>query len=185
MPVSIMTGAVAVICLSCLIPVNASGRQEIFVRQPPCDQLWSLRYDGLAGLGVKLARVAELNGMAPMRARIARTPSQESSDAGQSYLQVEGGPLSIGIPNENLWWGPAVRYPLILSNTTPSFAHLFLGTTRPLSLGVATLKVWFVIGELSESEYFDDDASNDRPRLSGVTFSIQPKILPGPYFGVV
>ena len=104
-------------------------------------------------------------------------------DPGQSYLRADVGRFSGGVSNENLWWGPSVRYPLILGNTAPGFAHLFLGTREPISLGVATLEAWVVMGELSESEYFDDDASNDRQRLSGIILTIQPRILPGLYIG--
>ena len=49
-------------------------------------------------------------------------------DAGQSYLRVDAGLVSVGVSNENLWWGPAVRYPIVLGNTAPGFPHLLLGT---------------------------------------------------------
>src|SRR5690606_16581697 len=40
---------------------------------------------------------------------------------GQSYLRVEDRGLALTLSTENLWWGPAQRYPLLLGNTAPGF----------------------------------------------------------------
>ena len=36
---------------------------------------------------------------------------------GQSSIRLTVGPVSLGLSNENLWWGPGVRNSLLMSNT--------------------------------------------------------------------
>src|SRR5690606_18326347 len=83
-------------------------------------------------------------------------------DLGQSYLRLDLFPIAIGISNENLWWGPARRNPLMMSSTAPGIPHLFLGSSRPLGLWIGRLEGELIWGRLDESEYFDSRPENDR-----------------------
>jgi hypothetical protein len=42
---------------------------------------------------------------------------------GQSSIRLTFGPASIGLSNENIWWGPGIRNSLIMSNNAPGFKH--------------------------------------------------------------
>lgn len=109
--------------------------------------------------------------------------SKTEFSLGQSYLRLDLSYLALGISNENLWWGPARRNPLLMSSTAPGFPHLFLGTSKPVYLWVGHLETELIWGRLEESPYFDNDPSNDRNLLAGIVLSFQPRGLPGLYLG--
>lgn len=106
-----------------------------------------------------------------------------TADPGQSYLRLDGLGLKAGISTENLRWGPAQRYPIVLSSTAPGFVHGFTGTSRPLDLGIGKLEAEILWGELRESRYFDEDAGNDRRLIGGMILDFEPRWMPGLFLG--
>src|SRR5699024_10219580 len=88
--------------------------------------------------------------------------SVRSNELGQSYVRFDAYGLAAGVSTENLWWGPAQRYPILMSNTAPGFPHIFAGTGRPLDIYIGKLELEAIWGRLSESDYFDNDPDNDR-----------------------
>lgn len=104
-------------------------------------------------------------------------------DPGQSYLRYEDRGLALTLSTENLWWGPAQRYPLLLGNTAPGFMHLAFGTARPHDLRFAALEARALWGRLEESEHFDSDPANDSRLFAGFSAELQPYALPGLYLG--
>ncbi|MBI4544734.1 MAG: hypothetical protein HY703_06050 [Gemmatimonadetes bacterium] len=96
-------------------------------------------------------------------------------DAGQSALRLDALGVSVGVSNENLWWGPALRNPLLLSNSGPGFAHAFAGTSRPWNIRVGEVEAEAFWGRVSESDYFDAQAGNDHRLFTGMIFSFQPR----------
>jgi hypothetical protein len=104
-------------------------------------------------------------------------------DLGQSYLRIDTHGVGFGLSNENLWWGPATRYPLLMSNTAPGFPHAFLGTSHPLATPVGDFEAQLIWGRLGESDYFDGDPNNDGRLLASVVLDYQPRWLPGLYLG--
>jgi hypothetical protein len=105
-------------------------------------------------------------------------------DPGQSFLQAEHAGIALALSTENLWWGPAQRNPLILSNTAPGFPHLALGTARPRDVWLGALEAQAIWGRLDESPYFDGEAENDTRLFAGFIVDIQPYALPGLYLGI-
>lgn len=99
--------------------------------------------------------------------------------AGQSYLRVDAFGLAVGVSNENLWWGPAQRYPLLMSNNAPGFPHVFMGTGRPIDIRIGTLEFEASWGRLEESQTFDSNPENDRRLFAGLVVGFSPKWLPG------
>lgn len=91
---------------------------------------------------------------------------------GQSSVQVELGGVELGAGTENWWWGPGLRNAILLSNQAAGFPHVTAASSRPLSTGLGDLEGRWMLGWLSESDYFDLDPDNDRRTLSalGVTF---------------
>jgi len=111
------------------------------------------------------------------------TESFRSFHPGQSYLRYEDRGVALTLSTENLWWGPAQRYPILLGNTAPGFPHIVVGTTRPRELRIAALEARAIWGRLDESPYFDEDPSNDHRLFAGVSLELHPYVLPGLYLG--
>jgi hypothetical protein len=98
---------------------------------------------------------------------------------GQTEVQATGHGLLVSAGTENLWWGPAERYPILLSSTAPGFPHLELGTSHPARVGIGAAEVHLVWGRLDESPYFDSDPADDHRLLTMVSVGFEPDLLPG------
>ncbi|HEX7117811.1 MAG TPA: capsule assembly Wzi family protein [Longimicrobiales bacterium] len=104
-------------------------------------------------------------------------------DPGQSQLRINVRGWTLGLSNENLWWGPALRYPLLMSNTAPGFPHVFTGTSRPLATPIGRIEGRLQWGWLRESDYFDVRPENDRRMFAGIVMDYEPRWLPGLFLG--
>jgi hypothetical protein len=104
-------------------------------------------------------------------------------DPGPSYLRLDAYGVALGISNENLWWGPALHSPLLMSDNAPGFPHLFLGTTRAMGTPLGAFETQLVWGRLEESGYFNDRAEDDRRLFAGVVVSYAPRGLEGLQLG--
>lgn len=100
-------------------------------------------------------------------------------DAGDSYLEVDGGYVRGGLSTERFWWGPARRYPLLFSGTGPGFPHAFAETSEPLALGSGDVTLRLVGGHLRESGWFDADAGNDRRLVAAAQAAWRVGFVPG------
>ncbi len=89
-------------------------------------------------------------------------------DPGQSSVTVDAGRAAFGFATQNVWWGPGIRNAITLSNNAAGFAHLFLQTKAPIATRFGTFDGQWIVGQLTESEYFDVDPSNDHPSLAGL-----------------
>ena len=103
---------------------------------------------------------------------------------GESYIRVDYGPAAAGLSSESLWRGPAVRYPILLSNSAGGFPHAFVGTNRPVYVWIGELSAELVWGSLDESEYFDEIESNDDTRLVNLSFVLDVRGLDGLALGI-
>lgn len=97
---------------------------------------------------------------------------------GQSYLRGHYGGAAAGISTGNMWTGPALYNPLTLSNNAPGFFHAFLETDGPVSTPIGSFEGKIFWGGLQESDYFDDDPTNDLRFINGLVFSYSPSFLP-------
>ena len=105
-------------------------------------------------------------------------------DPGESSLVLSAGPGELAVGTENLWWGPARRFPLLFGSSGPGFPHIRIGLTDPVSIGIGSLRVRMLWGQLDESEYFNANAADDLRLLTGAFFELQPSFLPGFTFGL-
>jgi hypothetical protein len=101
-------------------------------------------------------------------------------------------PISIGISNENLWWGPGINNSLVLSNNAPGFKHLTLNTTRPISTFLGHFEGQVIAGRLegtglapldvtkqsNGSNLYDAKPTNWR-YFTGFNVNYHPKWIPG------
>ncbi|HZF67693.1 MAG TPA: hypothetical protein VEZ47_06630 [Gemmatirosa sp.] len=95
-------------------------------------------------------------------------------DWGRSEARVDVSYVTAGLSAAPQAWGPAVQHPLILSGFAPGFAHAFIGTSRPLPLGIGRLHLRVVAGRLDPSDYATTPDSLAVRLMSGVTATFQP-----------
>ena len=73
---------------------------------------------------------------------------------GQSSVRLNFKNLSIGISNENLWWGPSIRNSIMLSNHAEGFPHITFNTIKPLKTIIGNFE-WQLISARLENSGFD------------------------------
>ncbi|MGB4774732.1 MAG: capsule assembly Wzi family protein [Daejeonella sp.] len=106
---------------------------------------------------------------------------------GQSSIRLTFGPVSMGLSNENLWWGPGMRNSLLMSNNAPGFKHLTFNTVRPLRTPVGSLEMQVISAKLEGSGYSileSDPHDSDWRYLSALVINYQPKWIPGVFLGL-
>ncbi|OQX28976.1 MAG: hypothetical protein B0D92_06080 [Spirochaeta sp. LUC14_002_19_P3] len=87
-------------------------------------------------------------------------------DLGQSGIRYSGRFWTIGFSTENIWLGPTRYFPILFSNQAGGFPHFDFGTLGFVPLRIkktdlGLLDIRAIIGLTKESDYFDDDPSND------------------------
>ncbi len=117
---------------------------------------------------------------------------------GQSSVRLNFGPASLGISNENLWWGPGTRNSLLMSNTAPGFKHLTLNSTRPIRTPIGSFEFQLVAGRIDSSGYnlpvpdttnpgykgyYKDRRHADWVYFNGVVATWQPRWVKGLFLG--
>ncbi|MDN3547628.1 capsule assembly Wzi family protein [Mucilaginibacter aquaedulcis] len=97
---------------------------------------------------------------------------------GQSSVRLTFGPVSFGLSNENLWWGPGIRNSLILSNNAPGFKHLTLNTVKPINTYIGSFEGQVIAGRLDASGFLPMDVTTQ----SDGTNLLVPKTKDWRYF---
>jgi hypothetical protein len=112
-------------------------------------------------------------------------PNYRTIGIGQSSIRLNAGPVSVGISNENLWWGPGRRNALLMSNNTRGFKHATLNTSRPVETLVGSFEGQIISGRLDNSNSTSNELKNQDWRyLSGMVINYQPKWFPGLFVGL-
>lgn len=117
---------------------------------------------------------------------------------GQSSIRLTFGPASIGLSNENLWWGPGMRNALILSNNAPGFKHLTFNTIRPIHTYIGSFEGQIIAGRLDGTNRspLDVTTTSNGANLyrakrtewryyTGYNINYQPKWIPGLFLGMI
>ena len=116
---------------------------------------------------------------------------------GQTRVGLTYPSLSVGVSNENIWWGPGRRNSLMFTNNAAGFAHAYLQTNKPIKTPIGNFEVNAIIGRLDSAEFVNPDDSimrtiwagaiypkNKQPRImQAVEVSWQPKWIPNMYIG--
>jgi len=105
-------------------------------------------------------------------------------DPGQSEVRLDGWAMAVGFGTTNLWWGPARRNPIVMSNNAPGFPHAFLGTSGPVGIGIGELEARWIWGDLDQSEWFGYSAVREDRFITGIVATYGPSFLPGLSLGV-
>jgi hypothetical protein len=72
---------------------------------------------------------------------------------GNSSVRLEAAGLALGFSTETQHWGPARDNPLVLGSNAEGYPHAYIGTSRPLRVGIGTLQTRIHWGRLQSSSY--------------------------------
>ena len=111
-------------------------------------------------------------------------------DWGDSEIRWEWKNFTIGFGTQSIWLGPSFVNPILHSNNAPTYPKFDFGIRKTniyipsidLNLGFIEARMW--IGKLSESDYFDNDNSNNHNQITGMSLYYSPPILDGLTFGI-
>jgi len=112
-------------------------------------------------------------------------------DFGDSEIRYTWRNLTIGFGTQAIWLGPAQLNPIIHSNNASSYPKLDIGLRRQAiitpkrkwHLGDIEVRAWW--GYLSESDWFDNDNSNDHNLITGFSLAYSfPSFLKGLTIGI-
>ena len=73
---------------------------------------------------------------------------------GQSSIRLNFKGLSLGVSNENIWWGPSIRNSIMMSNHARGFKHITFNTTKPLKTKIGNFEWQIISGRLESSRYY-------------------------------
>jgi hypothetical protein len=68
---------------------------------------------------------------------------------------------------------------LVLSNNADGFPHLFIRSDAPIRALLGTVEARWLTGGLTESEYFDQNPSNDLRKIAVAGVTLDPKQADG------
>ncbi len=119
--------------------------------------------------------------------RFGNTPYKQVS-WGQSSVRLTAGPVSLGLSNESLWWGPGVKNALILSNNAPGFKHITFNTVRPIKSFLGYFEGQFIAARLEPSGLQKNLPLEIGPKdwryFTGFNLNYHPKWIPGLTLGL-
>jgi len=107
-------------------------------------------------------------------------------DLGDSEIRYAWKTLTIGFGTQAIWLGPAQLNPIIHSNNAASYPKLDIGLRRQAMviprlgwhIGDIEFRTWW--GYLSESDWFDNNDSNDHNLITGIAVAYSfPSIFKG------
>jgi len=102
---------------------------------------------------------------------------------GESEVRFDWKTISIGFGREQLWLGPASENPIILGTNAAPFPKFDFGLKKSdTPLGPFEFIFWW--GRLTESDYFDDVATNNHNLFSGTSIGWAPSFIPGLTVGI-
>ena len=72
---------------------------------------------------------------------------------GQSSVKLNFKGISLGVSNENIWWGPSIRNSIMMSNHARGFKHLTFNTTKPIKTVIGNFEWQLISGKLESSGF--------------------------------
>jgi hypothetical protein len=121
-------------------------------------------------------------------------PSIDRYSLGQSSVRLEAGGISLGVSNQNLWWGPGHYSSLLMTNNAPGFLHYSFNTTRPLKTPIGSFEFQLILGRMTRDSLqgYENAALkrrdlSDRPKYrqyNGIVLTYQPRFMKNVFFSV-
>lgn len=113
------------------------------------------------------------------------TENYSTFGIGQSSIRLNFGSISLGISNENLWWGPGRKNSILMSNSSRGFKHATLNTLKPVQSPIGSFEGQIISGRLENSNSPLNSTKNpDWRYLSGMVINYQPRWVPGLFLGL-
>lgn len=111
-------------------------------------------------------------------------------DWGDTELRWSWHTFTVGFGFQSPWLGPAWLNPMLGSNNSGTYPKIDIGLRRTKLhlpwlgwyIGDVEGRIW--CGKLSESDYFDNDSTNDYRQLTGFSVAFSPAFLPELTFSV-
>lgn len=109
-------------------------------------------------------------------------------DPGNSTLRADIAGTVAGVSTANMVWGPMELYPFVLGANAAGIAHAFVGTARPINVGIGRLHGRVIWGRLDQSAfspavgedtYVSVTEPGTRRFASGALVSFLPRAFPG------
>lgn len=105
-------------------------------------------------------------------------------DWGDTEIRYSWNNFTVGFGFQSPWLGPAFLNPMLGSNNAGTYPKFDIGLRKteiymPYTkwyLGEIEGRAW--LGYLTESDYFDNDSTNDHRQLTGFSVAYSPSILP-------
>ena len=72
---------------------------------------------------------------------------------GQSSIKLNFKSISLGISNENIWWGPSIRNSIMMSNHARGFKHITFNTNKPINTKIGNFEWQIITGRLESSGF--------------------------------
>lgn len=111
---------------------------------------------------------------------------------GQSSIRLNQWGLSLGLSTENIWWGPAIRNSIMMSNNAQGFPHITFNTQRPIKSKIGSFEWQLLTGRLNGSGFNPPDHDevirgrilfvpkpDDWRYYQALSFSYSPKWISG------
>jgi hypothetical protein len=106
-------------------------------------------------------------------------------DYGDSEIRYTWKTLTVGFGTQAIWLGPSYLNSILHSNNASAYPKFDIGFRRQRVtipyldwyLGDIEARLW--VGQLTESDYFDSDDSNDHTMIHGLALAYAPSFLPG------
>lgn len=103
---------------------------------------------------------------------------------GQSEISLRFDHMKIGFGTANQWWGPGLFQSGLMSNHAPGFPHLRFGNHRPYEWKLGSFSMQWIFGILRESNYFNDNPTDDLRIFNGSVINFAPSFFPGLNFSL-
>ena len=132
------------------------------------------------------------------------TSNHNKTTFGQSSVRLNWKSFSLGISNENIWWGPSTRNSIMMSNHAKGFKHITFNTIKPINTFIGNFEWQLITGRLENSGFtpprtdFEHAGrklyvpkanqlsdTNDWRYLQGLIFSFSPKWIDGLSLGFI
>ena len=95
---------------------------------------------------------------------------------GQSAVELDVSPVTLGFGAQSQWWGPGIRNGLVMSNHAVGIPSFYVRTARPLRSRLGAAEARWIVGALTESPYYDFDPTNNLRSLSGLVVTFKPAV---------
>lgn len=106
-------------------------------------------------------------------------------DFGNSSLRLHYSKYEIGISTEPLIWGPAIQYPLIMSNNAPGIPHFFVNIIEPINIPYfGNIQFRWIFGYPHQSDYYDGDGADETRFTNAVNFAYSPNFYKNLTLGI-